>query len=507
MKCFNHFFQAYSSFRSCSMITGLVLLLLLGVGGCKSKSNNQSPASYDGNGGEIGITDFGGIKTIDEVSDTRVQLSWDYHPQAAYYVIYYKDAAAARFKVATVVPQGQTTAVINGLTINTSYSFKMHVYDELWRIDDNTVTKDVQTTLAPLRPSSVMLKDPVSSPGFVNVPTFTVRYVKPGETVRIFKDASCTQQIGSGVVAAEKNSIDLQSSTLTAATYNVYANTTNIYGHTSPCSTAYASYVLTVCPDDSYVPVNGNADYGCGSFCVFKTEAKNNGYNVPVAQYEETPWVSVRTSGAKSGCRGISVAQGYVDLISNDEWMVIARDIEATAANWSGGEVGNGTLNRGHSDSNPGNSLSISDPTDPWDQTGQDSSTWTQKRTHVLSNGEIIWDFAGNANEWVDWERGGDSFSLGPQTCESAWKSPLRFECEDLAPLAYQPANPAGLTIEQYDASNTNTGGVYGGVGGAAIRGGHAKYGIDAGVFSLHLGSANNSFYSTVGFRCVWRPE
>ncbi|RZA18723.1 MAG: hypothetical protein EOP10_20665, partial [Proteobacteria bacterium] len=64
-------------------------------------------------------------------------------------------------------------------------------------------------------------------------------------------------------------------------------------------------------------------------------------------------------------------------------------------------------MNMGHTDSNPGNACEAStDPnlayvqTDcvPKDSTGM---VWAQKRTHSLSNGEILWDFSGNVWEWT----------------------------------------------------------------------------------------------------------
>lgn len=507
----NQLFIKFSFRASLMMMLGLVLILLMGLVGCKSKSNNKSPASYDG--GEIGITDFGGIKTIDEISDTTVHLIWDYHAQVSYYVIYKKELAPVAdddFLVIAHPNFDQTSITISGLTLNSTYSFKMHAYDLKGRIDDNQVVKTIQTTLAPRAPVAVSLKDPVSSPGFIRTPTFTVRYVKPGETIRIFKDAACTQQLGSGVVANDKNSIDIQSSMLpSGGLYEVYANATNIQGHTSACSAAYATYVATDCPDESYVPVEANEEYGTSAFCVFKTEAKNGGNSIPISAYEEIPWGLAWPDQAKTYCRNLTFLHGSGDLISNYEWMVIARDIEATDANWSGGEVGNGYLNVGHTDNNPSERLSISDPDDPWDQTGEDSSTWLQKRTHILSNGNVIWDFAGNVAEWTDWELGGDTITTAPPNCSAGCADPLSYECEYLDPKEYRPANPAGLTTEEYMSKFVHVGQIcprdnedyrY------IYRG--CTYNCDdnaRGIFSLVF--KNYGHWVFIGFRCVWRPE
>ncbi len=95
---------------------------------------------------------------------------------------------------------------------------------------------------------------------------------------------------------------------------------------------------------------------------------------------------------------------GY-GLISNAEWQTIARNIEQVSSNWSSGTVGTGALNYGHSDGSPNNAIAASsDDADPCFETGQScsSTTWDrQRRTFTLSNGEVIWDFAGNVWQWT----------------------------------------------------------------------------------------------------------
>ena len=493
------------------MIYGLILLLLLALVGCKSKSNNKSPASYDGGGGEIGFTDFGGIKTIDEVTDTTVRLSWDYHAQVGFYVVYKKELAPQAeefYQVAGVVSFDQTSALITGLKISTSYALKLNAYDQRGRIDDNDVVKTVETTLAPRAPVAVSLKEPATSPGFSRNPVFTVRYVKPGETVRLFKDASCTQEIGSAVVAAGQTTIDITTMTLiNGGLYEVHANATSIYGYTSACSTAYASYVAESCPDESFVPVEGNEELGVDAFCVFRTEARNDGNDIAVSTYTGEPWGMINPNNAKTACRNISVDEGVCDLISNVEWLAIARNIEATAANWSGGAVGDGALNTGHSDKDPYENLTISNPNNPWDQTGQDSSTWSQKRTHVLSNGGVLWDFAGNLAEWTDWELGGNTMTAGPSGCSASWTNIYDFECEGLNHQDYYPGNPAGIALEDYTADLVGLGKVYGGTGGYALRGGKWNSSSNVpGIYCLTL-NQSNGHWADAGFRCVWRPQ
>jgi hypothetical protein len=117
----------------------------------------------------------------------------------------------------------------------------------------------------------------------------------------------------------------------------------------------------------------------------------------------------------------------------------MARNIEYTASNWSGGIVGFGRIPLGHSDNvtsdaypnDPSKGISFGWPytlaaasadgtTVPWNfpndaaelaagyrGTGNSSAQavgygWEQRRTHRLSNGQVIWDVAGNLWEAVN---------------------------------------------------------------------------------------------------------
>ena len=363
-------------------------------------------------------------------------------------------------------------------------------------------------------PQFIALKTPRITPSFSTTPTFTVRQVDAGDTVRLFKSADCAEDslLGSGVAGVGQTNVDITLTELSdLGTYPIYANRTNAAGTTSVCSAQLTSYQLIGCPDGLYAHVEGNPDLGTDAFCVMVTEARQGEGNIPVAQYAGTPWTSVNAINAKAACKSIPVEGGTCDLISNPQWMTLARDIEATDANWSGGEVGVGVLNRGHSDDDPANALSITYPADPWDGTGQTSTTWHQKRTHILSNGEEIWDLAGNVREWADWETGGDTFMVGPNTCPYDGKSPYSFVCEDLAPNDYLPGNPAGIDPAEYTASNYNIGTIYGtneetraaGSGGAALRGGYWGPGSVAGLFCLDLRFRPTFTHYSFGFRCV----
>jgi hypothetical protein len=147
--------------------------------------------------------------------------------------------------------------------------------------------------------------------------------------------------------------------------------------------------------------VPGNPTLGTTTdFCVAKYEMKDNSGAKSEAAGE--PWAWIDQTDAKTECTNIGADY---HLITNPEWMTIAHNIENVAENWDGGVVGT-ILARGHGDNAPAGPLQASTDDDPCFGTGQTCSdiTWDlQRRTHKLSNGEVIWDLSGNVYNWIDW--------------------------------------------------------------------------------------------------------
>ena len=296
---------------------------------------------------------------------------------------------------------------------------------------------------------------------------------------------------------------------LAATTYSITAS--NSAGNSS-----LASVTLSACPV-RYASVPANTSLGVSSsFCVAQFEMRCVGTSCPTgtpgtnavasSQAAGVPWATIRRPNSKTACTNLNAINGFTnnyDLISNPEWMTIAYEIEKTAANWSSGTVGTGMLNRGHSDSSAG-VLGITDQSNPYIGTGNNSgqapgSGWEQKRTHTLSNGQVIWDFAGNTMEWINWSLGGVLTSA--PSCTGGELPGV--SCAGYAAADYLPDNPAGAA--NYN-STKGLGTIFGGSGIAPNRGGVYNAGAGTGVFALRLDYSDINNFAWVGFRCVFRP-
>ncbi len=287
---------------------------------------------------------------------------------------------------------------------------------------------------------------------------------------------------------------------------------------------------------EQWVKVPGNSAFGTSDFWVMKYEAKcamggtmlttpDTGYHTlydsqSSASYCTSANGKVVTTGiagyplayvshttAKTYCQSIG---GH--LLTNDEWMTIARNAELVSSNWKNNTVGSaeptGGLFRGNSNS----SLAMD---------GANPLSGTNTRTWTLSNGQVIWDIAGNVWEHVqrstmnagdavtaitlpprsdlgaswNWGEYGGAGTVNNANYISSWTGDVaQAKVGSLTP-SYNSTNGIGQ-VYTYGAGGTQGTTVF-------VRGADWGSGSFAGAFTLYLSWVTGSTDCYVGIRCA----
>lgn len=273
-----------------------------------------------------------------------------------------------------------------------------------------------------------------------------------------------------------------------------------------PCEPGLPDYD---CPT-GFIDVPGSARYATAGFCVMKYEAKSNiAETVIESKPDGLPYNNITQNKAiiksKLACTGCR-------LISELEWLTIADNVFYTASNWSSGTVGSGYIFSGHNDGNPIGPLEASTDDNGYYGTNNYSGDTTlaenyltvgnsQRRTLELSNGEIIWDFAGNVQEFTS---GTISNHPGLKTDDrSNLNGAVREWDDDLLLLGDLPniaRPPAGFNSSNGIGSlSSNMDWPYASV---FARGGNSAY-VKAGIYALDLYYQVGSSSPGIGFRAV----
>ena len=289
-------------------------------------------------------------------------------------------------------------------------------------------------------------------------------------------------------------------------------------------STTISLIVVFSCPT-GYILVPGNATYSLSDFCVSKYQMKmdmtGDGVGDLVSAYpscaagsltdntlsyqncsssgtlvstkEGSPVAQITQTESIAACSAIG---GH--LITNEEWMTIARNIESVPSNWSTGVVGSGYIYSGHNDSAPNGALEASTDNDGYYGTGQ--TTGNQRRTLTLSNGEVIWDLAGNVYQWVDKTiTRGNMPPVGTGYLEYTAVTNYGPEGRDAYNFEvgkeYTSSNGIGMLYNFYLAGSTTE--------NAFMRGGSWSNTSSAGVLSLNLYRGPSFQSISLGLRCV----
>lgn len=194
------------------------------------------------------------------------------------------------------------------------------------------------------------------------------------------------------------------------------------------------------------------------------------------------PWIFIAQNhatnfDAREACLALG---GAYHLVNNNEWMTVTRNAVGVTSNWTNGEVGNGLLFRGNSNGN--NALD-----------GSNALNAVNTRTLTLSNGQVVWDLAGNVSEWTN------------NTQSSAINTTSSY-------VDWNHANVAAGAIDLYGPPNgylsdKGMGQIFGGpLNGGFQRGGAWAHNTSAGVFALWLDREVNSQAAFIGFRCASDP-
>lgn len=298
--------------------------------------------------------------------------------------------------------------------------------------------------------------------------------------------------------------------------YALYAFDANHFYSSTPSRTIDHSVFCSDLAGGTFVPVPADSDYGTAEFCVMKYEARNVG-SVPNSQYNGYPWVSINQLDAIAACRSLGTRY---DLISNREWLALASNIASRGSNWQGGAAGLGRLSAGHLDNDPPSSCPASaDDSLAWVEgncTGQAQGAlnWSQKRTHTISNGAVIWDLAGNVWDLTSYAISDNTHKPYGSANGAFMLNEIDFKTIDtdfsLIPFTDIIPNHA-LKPFWDDAWDSDDGiGRYisgnSGQGGSLMRGEKWSVGSGAGIFTTHFQITAATATNDIGFRCVMRP-
>jgi len=228
-----------------------------------------------------------------------------------------------------------------------------------------------------------------------------------------------------------------------------------------------------------------------------------------VSNAQDVPVVTITQSGAISSCRSIWI---WYHLITENERMTIARNIEQISSNWSWWIIWSGYIYSWHNDNAPAYSLTWS--TDDNQGYYMETNTWgNQRRTHYLSNGQVIWDLAWNVqehvnksntldwtnyNDWANWLSNACSWSL---VWTSFYWNDWILPCTYNIWYSYSNIWPKTPNLNALNwiwriYSNTTANNIF-------IRWGHWAHVATAGIFTIGLIWDSSTAITSTGFRCA----
>lgn len=204
------------------------------------------------------------------------------------------------------------------------------------------------------------------------------------------------------------------------------------------------------------------------SFRCAKFLSSRGANGTPLSLSAAAPWVEINYQEARDAAKSAGL-----NLLTESQALAIAYDISHQAINWTGGEVGNGSLYQGLRNG----SFEAAQPANV--ETDDSERRWLE-----LSNGERIYDFAGNAYTWVFDDVQGD---------ENGLPSIIKADSPSLTTAPF-PSSEKGMGWRPDGERDWS--------GSALVRGGCWCSGSDAGAFRLSGGWPDGRG-GNVGFRCT----
>ncbi len=260
------------------------------------------------------------------------------------------------------------------------------------------------------------------------------------------------------------------------------------------------------CPNN-YEYVAANSVLRTAAFCIAKFEMKMSVNQTALSVPSGRPWLANRAT-ASQACAALGV--GY-RLPTNAEWNAVALEVYNNEDNWTKGRVSKGgTLYTGFY-SGWTEPIAVTDEKNPYNGTGK--SDGIERRTFYLANGKVIWDFGGNAWEWVSDSIYGSSYK---PDLSGSYVRAYHNNKWDFPAGSQQLFDFTGMSsVENRDVY---LGQMFGGQSGRVLRGGAVcihSVGV-TGIFAANIGdiTANemqapaswNLKMNNVGFRCVTQP-
>ena len=316
----------------------------------------------------------------------------------------------------------------------------------------------------------------------------------------------------------------------------------------------YSAESMAACPE-GYLLMPADGYFAAADFCVMKFEAKaldqrsgrvvadgcgglgnlmlcndlgvdnwaDVDWIVPWSTPEGAPWRRISFEAAHRACAQLG---DRYSLITNRQWMAIARNVEQTGANWTSGEPGNGMLARGlHKVPGVQGELykTLAHPAPDARPSCLYAAVKEReiacarraeqryRRTLHLSTGDVIWDMAGNVWDWVDASEDGGAIWGNICGTGHGWSS--FSECHFQAHLGFAAVHAEDPRFEVGPLFSMEPSSGIGMVHGswaddrALKRGGSWVNATASGVFSVDLRAPRDEASAARGFRCTYIPQ